>query len=61
MISRKGGDAMGMRYCYFDTCTDFDFMIEIIENHSVIRGINTLITEGARNWDGKDPYRPIVF
>ncbi len=48
-----------MRFAYIDTRRELGFMTEIIEDKPSIRGLFDMVSEGAVNWDGRDPVREV--
>lgn len=53
------GLAGTMRFAYIDTRPITDCMIELIEDEPNIRAAFKIIADAARDWDGRDPVRPM--
>jgi hypothetical protein len=52
------GAFAGKRFCYVDTSASIGCMIEIIEASDAQESFFNRIIDAAKNWDGRDPYRP---
>jgi len=54
------GACMGMRFVHFDAREDFGCMVEIIESHPLVLTTRELTLTTSRDWDGRDPFRPMA-
>jgi hypothetical protein len=46
-----------MRFAYVDTSPSLGFMLEILEESTMMRDHFKMIADAARGWNGKDPVR----
>jgi hypothetical protein len=49
-----------IRFAYLDTHRDLGCVLELLEDKPSIRGFFGMVEEAGRNWDGRDPIRPLA-
>jgi hypothetical protein len=57
----QSGNAMGVRFCYFDARRDFGCMIEVIDDVPLTRTMSLMMEAATKGWNGEDPYRPLTL
>jgi len=46
-------------FAFVDTSRDLGHMVEVYQDGPTIRGFYRMVSDAARDWDGRDPVRPL--
>lgn len=52
-------DFGGAELTYVDTLSALGHFVELWDNHDNFKGLFTMIEDAAKDWDGKNPVRPM--